>query len=568
MPDDTLQLVFFAALILGLAPPMGIYMFLVYTGQPTLLSPVLVPAEQLIYRLAGVNRKAGQHWTRYAFAVIALNFAGFLVFYAILRLQHLLPLNPRGFGPLDAALAFNTAISFVTNTNWQSYSGETTLSYFSQMAGCTVQNFLSAATGMAVAVAVIRGFSGRQIKTIGNFHVDLTRSVLYILLPIAIITAPILVFEGVPQNLGDYVIAKTVEGQDQLIAQGPVASQTVIKNFGTNGGGFFNTNSAHPYENPTPISNYIQLLLILLIPAGFTITFGKMVGDIRQGWALFSAMAVLYVGAVVFSVLAESMDNPLLTQQPVDQLVGNMEGKEARFGVAASALWAVTTTVTSTGSVNAMLDSFTPLGGTVSLLNIQLGEVIFGGVGSGIYGVLFYVLLAVFIAGLMVGRTPEYLGKKVEAREIKLTMFALLVVPIGMLIVPAIAVVVPSAAASAQNRGPHGLAEILYAYASATGNNGSAFAGFNGATPFHLTAQGLAMLAGRFAFIVPILAIAGSLGAKKTVPTSPGTLPTHTPLFVCLLMAVILVLGGLTFFPALALSTLAEHFELMSGRAF
>ncbi len=568
MPDETLQLVFYAALILGLAPPLGVYMFLVYTGKPTLLSPVLQPAEGLIYRLAGVNPASGQHWTRYALSVIALNFAGFLLFYAILRLQHLLPFNPRGFGPVDPAMAFNTAVSFVTNTNWQAYSPETTLSYFSQMAGCTVQNFLSAATGMAVAAAVIRGFAGRQIKTLGNFYVDLTRSVLYILLPIAIITAPIMVFEGVPQNLGDYVTAKTVEGRDQLIPQGPVASQVVIKTFGTNGGGFFNANSAHPYENPTPVSNYIQLLLILLIPAGFTITFGRMVGDIRQGWALFSAMAVLYVGAVAFSYLAENMDNPLLTQQPVDQIVGNMEGKEVRFGIAASALWAVTTTVTSTGAVNAMLDSFTPIGGMVSLLNIQLGEIIFGGVGSGIYGVLFYVLLAVFIAGLMVGRTPEYLGKKVEAREIKLTMLALLIVPIGMLILPAIALMQPSAAASIQDHGPHGLSEMLYAYASATGNNGSAFAGFNAATTFHLTAQGIAMLAGRFAFIVPILAIAGSLGGKKIVPTSAGTLPTHTPLFVCLLMAVILILGGLTFFPALAVSTLAEHFELMNGRAF
>jgi K+-transporting ATPase ATPase A chain len=566
--DDTLQLVFFAALILGLAPPMGIYMFLVYTGKPTPLSPVIAPAERLIYRLAGVNAQAGQHWTRYAFAVVALNLAGFLIFYAILRLQQILPFNPRGFGPLGPALAFNTAVSFVTNTNWQAYSGETALSYFSQMAGCTVQNFLSAATGMAVAVAVIRGFSGKQIKTLGNFYVDLTRSILYILLPISIIAALLIALDGVPQNLGDYVTAKTVEGADQIIAQGPVASQVAIKNLGTNGGGFYNANGAHPYENPTPFTNYIQLLLIILIPAGFTITFGKMVGDIRQGWVLFSAMAVLYVAGVAIAYCAESMDNPLLTQQPIDQAIGNMEGKEARFGIAASVVWSVTTTATSTGAVNAMQDSFTPLGGMVGLVNIELGEVIFGGVGSGIYGVLFYVLLAVFIAGLMVGRTPEYLGKKIEAREIKLTMLALLTMPVGMLVLPAIAVLLPSAAASIQDRGPHGLTEILYAYASATGNNGSAFAGFNAATPFHLTAQGLAMLAGRFAFIVPILAVAGSLGAKKVIPASSGTLATHTPLFVGLLIIVILTLGGLTYFPALALSTLAEHFELMSGRAF
>ncbi len=568
MSDDAFQLVLFGAVILALTPLMGSYMYLVYTGQPSFLSPVIEPAEKLIYRAAGINPRAGHHWTRYAFAVLAVNLAGFLVLYAILRLQRVLPFNPRGFGPLDPALAFNTAVSFVTNTNWQSYSGETALSYFSQMAGCTVQNFLSAATGMAVAAAVIRGFSGRQIKTLGNFYVDLTRSILYVLLPIAIICALVMVWQGVPQNLGDYVTAKTVEGSDQLIAQGPVASQVVIKNLGTNGGGFFNANSAHPYENPTPLSNYIQLALILLIPAGFTLTFGRMVGDIRQGWALFSAMATLYVGAVLMAYLAESINLPLLADQPIDQALGNMEGKEMRFGVAASALWAVTTTVTSTGAVNSMLDSFTPFGGMVGLFNIQLGEIIFGGVGSGIYGVLFYVLLAVFIAGLMVGRTPEYLGKKIEAREIKLTMLALLIVPVGMLILPAIAVVIPAAAASIQDKGPHGLAEMLYAYASATGNNGSAFAGFNGATTFHLTAQALAMLVGRFAFILPILAIAGSLGAKKIIPPSSGTLPTHTPLFVCLLMAVILVLGGLTFFPALAVSSLAEHFEMMAGHAF
>ena len=568
MPEDSLQILLFGGLILAMTPLMGSYMYLVYAGKRTALSPLMEPLERLIYRLMGIDPRAGHHWTRYALAVLALNLAGFLLFYAILRLQHVLPFNPRGFPALDPALAFNTAASFVTNTNWQAYSGEAALSYFAQMAGCTVQNFLSAATGMAVAAAVMRGFAGRQIKTVGNFYVDMTRSVLYILLPISIIAAPVLVWEGVPQNLGNYVTASTMEGRDQVIAQGPVASQVAIKTFGTNGGGFFNANSAHPYENPTPLSNYIQLVLMLLIPAGFTITFGRMVGDIRQGWALFAAMAVLYIGAVLFVYGAESMENPLLMQHPIDQTAGNMEGKETRFGVAASALWAVTTTVTSSGAVNAMLDSFTPLGGLVTLLNIQLGEIIFGGVGSGIYGVLFYVLLAVFIAGLMVGRTPEYLGKKIEAREIKLTMCALLIVPTGMLVLPAIALLVPSAAASIQAAGPHGLAQMLFAYASATGNNGAAFAGFNGAAPFHLTAQGIAMFAGRFALIIAILAIAGSLGAKKTIPASSGTLPTHTPIFVGLLMAVILILGGLTFFPALAVSALAEHFEMIGGKAF
>jgi K+-transporting ATPase ATPase A chain len=566
--DDLLQLFVFGAIVLALTPFLGAYMYRVYTGRRSFLSPVVEPVERGFYRLAGIEPDAGQHWTRYALAMLAFNLAGCLLFYAILRLQHVLPFNPRGFGPLEPALAFNTAVSFVTNTNWQAYSGETTLSYFSQMAGCTVQNFLSAGTGMAVAAAVIRGFAGRQLKTLGNFYVDLTRSVLYVLLPISLAAAVLLLWQGLPQNLSDYAAVKTLEGADQLIAQGPVASQLAIKNLGTNGGGFFNANAAHPFENPTPLSNYIQLLLILLIPTAFTITFGKMVGDVRQGWALFSAMALLFVVGVAVTYWAETAGNPLLASLPVDQSAGNMEGKEARFGVAPSALWAVTTTATSTGAVNAMHDSFTALGGLVPLVNMQLGEIIFGGVGSGLYGVLFYALLAVFIAGLMVGRTPEYLGKKIEAREIKLTLIALFTVPIGMLAVPAVAVVLPTAAASIQDPGPHGLSEVLYAYASATGNNGSAFAGFNAATPFHLTAQGLVMLMGRFVFILPILAIAGSLAAKKAVPASSGTFPTHTLLFVLLLIAIILILGGLTFFPALALGPVAEHFEMLRGTSF
>jgi potassium-transporting ATPase potassium-binding subunit len=569
LSDDTLQLVFFAALILGLAPPMGIYMFMVYTGAPTPLSPVLGPVERLIYRLAGINPKAGQHWTRYALAVLALSLAGFLLLYAVLRLQHILPLNPRDLGPVSPALAFNTAVSFITNSNWQAYAGETTLSYLSQMAGCTVQNFLSAATGMAIAAAVIRGFAGKQIKTLGNFYVDVTRSILYILLPISIIACLIFVWQGVPQTLGDYVTAKTVEGPDQIIAQGPVASQLSIKSLGSNGGGFFGANSAHPYENPNPITAYIQLILFMLIPAAFPLTFGKMAGDIRQGWALFSAMAIIYCIGVVGVYMAEGAGNPFLDTHPIDQAAGNMEGKEVRFGLATSALWAVTVTATGAGATNASLDSFTPIGGLIPKMNIQMGEIVFGGVGAGIYAMLLYVLLVVFIAGLMVGRTPEYLGKKIETKEIKLTVLTLLLVPIGMLLMPAIALMVPSAAAAIQEKGPHGLSELLYAYASATAANGSSFAGFDSSVRFHLVAQAMCMLAGRFLIIIPILAIAGSLAVKKPVIASVGTLPTHTPLFVALIIIVIIVFfGALTFFPALALAPIAEHVEMLNGRLY
>jgi potassium-transporting ATPase potassium-binding subunit len=567
--EDTLQLVFFAALMLGIAPFMGIYMYLVYTGARTPLSVVVAPVEGLLYSLAGINAKATQHWTRYAFSLLAVNFIGFLLLYAILRLQHILPFNPRDFAPLRPALAFNTAVSFITNANWQAYAGETTLSYFSQMAGLTVQNFLSAGTGMAVAVAVMRGFAGKQVKTIGNFYVDLVRSILYILLPISIVASLIFVWQGVPQTLGNYVTATTVEGSQQVIAQGPVASQLSIKSLGTNGGGFFNANSAHPYENPNPITAYLQLVLFMLIPAGFPIAFGKLVGDTRQGWALFSAMAIIYVLGVAGVYWAESMGNPLLAAQPIDQLAGNMEGKEVRFGLATSALWAVTITATGAGATNASLDSFTPLGGLVPKMNIQMGEIVFGGVGTGMYAMLLYVLLVVFIAGLMVGRTPEYLGKKIEIKEIKLTVLTLLLVPTCMLLVPAISTMVPSAVAALQEKGPHGLSELLYAYASATAANGSSFAGFDGSVTFHLVAQGLCMMAGRYLIIIPILAIAGSLGAKKTVITSAGTLPTHTPLFVGLIIIVIIVFfGALTFFPALALAPIAEHFEMINGRLY
>jgi K+-transporting ATPase ATPase A chain len=569
VPDDSFQLLLFGSIILALTPLIGSYMHLVYTGRWTPLTPVMDPVERFIYSLMGIDPRTGYHWTRYALAVLAVNFFGFLVLYAILRLQNVLPLNPRGFPAMEPRLAFNTAISFMTNTNWQAYAGEQALSYFSQMAGMTVQNFLSAATGMAVAVAVIRGFVGQQEKTLGNFYVDLTRSVLYILLPISIVAALVLVWEGTPQTLGDYATAQTVEGREQVIATGPVASQVAIKNLGTNGGGFFNANSAHPYENPTPLSNYIQLILIMLIPAGFTSTFGRMAGDIRQGWALFTAMAIIYAIGVFGTYWAEGMVNPSFANHPIDQTDGNMEGKEVRFGLASSAIWAVTTTAVAAGATNASLDSFTPIGGLIPKMNIQMGEIVFGGAGAGMYAMLLYVLLVVFMAGLMVGRTPEYLGKKIETREIKLTVLTLLLMPTGMLLVPAITLLIPAAREAIQESGPHGLSELLYAYASVTGVNGSAFAGFNAANPIHLVIQAFCMLAGRFFLIVAILAIAGSLAMKKTLAPSAGTLPTHTPLFIGLIILVVIVFfGALTFFPALALAPVAEHLEMLNGRLY
>jgi K+-transporting ATPase ATPase A chain len=568
MTDDTAQLLLFAAAIIALTPLLGRYMAHVYAGERTFLTPVLAPLENAIYRFGGIDPEAGQHWTRYAFSVILLNLIGVLFFYAILRLQHILPLNPRGFPGLDPALAFNTAISFITSTNWQAYTGEGTLSYFSQMVGCTVYNFVSTATAMGVAIAVIRGFTSSQTKTLGNFHADFVRTNLYILLPVSLVVALFLVFEGVPQNLNDYVTVKTVEGSEQVIAQGPVASQASIKIFGTNGGGFFNANAAHPYENPTPLSNFLQTVLMLLIPAALTFTFGIMAGDIRQGWALFAAMSVLFVFGLAVVYFAEGSGNPLLANLPIDQTAGNMEGKEVRFGTAGSALWTIAATATAAGAVNSMLDSYTPIGGLIPLMNVQLSEVIFGGAGSGFYNLIFYIVLAVFIAGLMVGRSPTYLGKKIEVREIKLAVITLLVVPLGMLLLPAIAITIPRAASAIHDPGPHGLTEILYAYASATAANGSSFAGFDGSNPFHLTAQALAMVAGRFAFIIAGLAIAGSLAAKRTAVVSTGAVPTHTPLFVVLMVAVILIFGAMSFFPAAALGPLAEQFEMLTGKTF
>ena len=492
----------------------------------------------------------------------------FLAVYTILRLQAYLPFNPRHLAGLSPKLAFSTAVSFMTNTNWQAYGGETTMSYFSQAVALTVQNFVSAAAGMAIAAAVIRGFASREVRVLGNFWVDLTRSVLYILLPLSIVLGLVLVWQGVPQNWMHYVDATTLQGAHQTIAQGPAASQIAIKQLGTNGGGFFNANSAVPYENPTPFSDFLEMLAILLISAAFCFMFGKMVKDMRQGIAIFAAMGVLFLGALAATYGPEIRGNTEFASLPIEQSAGNMEGKEVRFGVGNSALWATATTAASNGSVNSMHDSYTPLAMLAPMLQMQIGEIVFGGVGSGFYGMLAFVLLTVFIAGLMVGRTPEYLGKKIEAKEVKLAVITFLVMPLGVLGLSALGVVLPAGLSSLANQGPHGLSEILYAFSSATGNNGSAFAGLNADTTFYDTLQGIAMFAGRFVFIVPMLAIAGSLAAKKTVPASAGTFPTHTPLFVVLLVAVILIIGGLTFFPALALGPIAEHFAMITGQTF
>ena len=568
MASDILQFIIYAVVVTGLAWPLGLYMAKLYSGERTFLSPILQPIENGFYRLSGIDPDCGQHWTRYALSVLTFSFFYFLVLYAILRLQHVLPFNPQGLPGLSPDLAFNTAISFITNTNWQAYGGETTMSYFSQMVGLTVQNFVSAAAGMAVCAAVIRGFFAREQRLIGNFWVDLTRTVLYLLLPLSIVGGLVLVFLGVPQNLLHYVDANTLQGAKQTIAQGPVASQLIIKQLGTNGGGFFNANSSTPYENPTPLTNLIEMVSILVIPAAFCFMFGRMVQDMRQGLAIFAAMGILFLGALALTYGSEIHGNPLFTHLPIDQAAGNMEGKEVRFGVGNSALWATATTAASNGSVNAMHDSYMPLSMLAPMLQMQIGEVIFGGVGSGFYGMLAFVVLTVFLAGLMVGRTPEYLGKKIEAREVTLSVIAFLVMPLGVLGFGALAAVLPVSLSSLFNHGPHGLSEILYAYSSATGNNGSAFAGFNANVPYHNTMQGIAMLLGRFVFIVPMLAVAGSLAAKKTIPVSAGTFPTHTPLFVGLLIGVILIIGGLTFFPVLALGPIAEHFAMLAGQTF
>ena len=557
-----IQILLYCAVVLALVKPLGWYMTRVFNGGFAILGHI----ERPLYAMAGPGARQELPWLAYALAVLAFNLAGFLLLYAMQRLQGVLPFNPVEMSAVPPDLAFNTAASFVTNTNWQNYGGESTMSYLVQMAGFTAQNFLSAATGMAVAVALIRGFARASARTVGNFWVDLTRSTLFVLLPICVVYALALVALGTPQTLSAYVEATTLEGAKQTLAVGPVASQTAIKMLGTNGGGFFNANSAHPFEDPTAITNFLQMVSIFAIGAALTNVFGRMVGDQRQGWAILGAMGVLFIAGVAVTYWAESAGNPLL--QPFGVSGGNMEGKEVRFGIATTALFAVITTAASCGAVIGMHDSFMPLGGLVPMINMQLGEIIVGGVGAGLYGMLIFVVVAIFIAGLMVGRTPEYLGKKIEAREVKMAMLAILCLPLAMLGFSAIAVVLPSAVASVANPGPHGFSEILYAYTSAAANNGSAFGGLSGNTLWYNVTLAIAMLMGRFLVIVPALAIAGSLAAKKTLPASVGTFPTHGGLFVGLLVGVILIVGGLTFFPALALGPIVEHLAMLSRQSF
>jgi K+-transporting ATPase ATPase A chain len=571
--NGILQIAIFCIVIIALTRPLGGYMTRVFNGDRTFLSPVLRPVERLLYAASGVKPDVEQSWLVYGVAMLLFSLAGSVSLYAIFRLQDHLPFNPQGFPALAPELALNTAISFVTNTNWQFYSGESTMSYLSQMMGLTVHNFVSAATGIALAMAIIRGFSRRSSKTVGNFWVDLTRCTLYILLPISIVYALFLMWQGAPQTLGAYVDATTLEGAKQTLALGPVASQEAIKMLGTNGGGFFNGNSAHPFENPTALSNLIQMISIFSIGAALTNVFGRMVGKEKQGWALFGVMGLLFLAGTFVVYPVEAGGNPAIAALGVDQSVGplqpggNMEGKEVRFGIANSSLFSVVTTDASCGAVNTMHDSLMPLAGMIPLINIQLGEIIFGGVGSGLYGMLLFAIIAVFVAGLMVGRTPEYIGKKLEAREVKMSIIAILILPLSMLGFTAIATVVPQGVATLSNSGPHGFSEILYAYTSATGNNGSAFAGL-GANMFWQVTMAIAMFMGRFLFIVPMLAVAGSLAAKKIVPPSAGTFPTDNGLFVALLIGVILIVGGLTFFPALALGPVVEHFAMRAGSLF
>ncbi len=568
-----LQILIFFALVTALVKPVGIYMTRVFNGERTFLSPILVPVERVIYAASGVNPAQEQHWTTYTVAMLLFNVAGLLLLYLIERIQPVLPFNPQALGPVAPDLAFNTAVSFTTNTNWQSYVPESTMSYFTQMVGLTVHNFISAATGIALAIALIRGFARHSAQTIGNFWADLVRCTLYILLPVSLILALVFVWQGVPQNLNAYTTATTLEGATQTIAQGPVASQEAIKMLGTNGGGFFNANSAHPFENPTPLSNFLQILAIFAIGAGLTYTLGKMVGNTRQGWALYAAMAVLFFMGVIVAYPAEAGGNPLYPTTvnqgatPL-QAGGNMEGKEVRFGIADSALFAVVTTDASCGAVNSMHDSFMPLGGMIPLVNIMLSEVIVGGVGAGLYGILLFAILAVFVAGLMVGRTPEYLGKKIESKEMKMAMLAVLVSPLFILVFTGLASATNAGTSAIANPGPHGFSEMLYAFTSAAGNNGSAFAGISANTLFYNLTLAATMLAGRFWMIIPTLAIAGSLARKKLTAPTAGTFPTTGALFVGLLVGVILIVGGLTFFPALSLGPVVEHFMLAAGRTF
>ena len=599
--NSYLQIALYIVVLLALARPLGAYMARVYEGSPAFLNQAGAPFERLLYRVCGIDSQREMRWTEYALAAMLFNILGLVVVYALQRLQPWLPLNPQELGAVSPDSAFNTAVSFASNTNWQGYGGETTMSYLTQMLGLTVQNFVSAATGMAVLVAFVRGFQRASSTTIGNFWVDLTRSTLYILLPLSLIVATILVSQGVVQTLAPYktvelvqpvtydapqldasgqprkdakgnTVTETASAKEQTIAVGPAASQVAIKQLGTNGGGFFNANSAHPLENPTPLSNFVEMLSLLLIGAALCCTFGVMVKDRRQGWAILAAMTIVFVALLAIAAWAESRGNPILASLGVDQVAsqthagGNMEGKETRFGIANSALWATATTAASNGSVNSMHDSFTPLGGLVPMWLMQLGEVIFGGVGSGLYGMLIFAILAVFVAGLMIGRTPEYLGKKIEAFEIKMAAIVILVPPLVVLSGTAIAVMLPQGVSSIANPGVHGFSEILYAFSSAGNNNGSAFAGVSANTPFYNTALGLAMWFSRYWLLVPVLAIAGSLAAKKRIPVGPGTLPTHTPLFIALLIFTVLLVGALTFVPALALGPIVEDLTLYGAR--
>jgi K+-transporting ATPase ATPase A chain len=581
------QIALYLVLILACAKPLGAYMANVFEGRRTFMHPALRWLEVLTYKIIGVREEVEQRWTQYTASLLSFSIFGFIIVYLLQRAQGFLPFNPQNFGAgqVTPDLAFNTAVSFITNTNWQAYTGEATLSYFVQMAALAVQNFASAAAGIAVAIALVRGFARHEARTLGNFWVDVTRATVYVLLPLSLVGALFLCSQGVIQNLKPYTTVTTVEGAKQIIAQGPVASQEVIKELGTNGGGFFNANSAHPFENPTPVTNFFEMFLIFLIPGALTYTFGKMVRDTRQGWALFAAFSVMFLIGVFAAYAFEQKGNPVLaklglqTAATHDQAGGNMEGKEVRFGIANSALFATVTTDASCGAVNGMHDSFTPIGGMVPLFNIMTGEVIFGGVGAGLYGILLYCILAVFIAGLMVGRTPEYLGKKIEQKEVKMAMLAIIATAFSILVFAALSSVIsfpakgywnpPGAAiANMNNSGPHGFSEILYAYVSATGNNGSAFGGLSPNTPWYNLTLGLAMLIGRFLFLIPLLAAAGSLAAKKTIPTTSGTFPTHGPLFVGLLVGTVLIVGALTFFPALSLGPIVEHYLMHSGKLF
>ncbi len=565
-----LQIVFYSIALLLVTKPLGIYVFKVYDGSMKWLRPL----ERALYRLGGVDSAEDQHWTRYAASMLIFSAASMLLTYAVLRFQQLLPLNPQHVGALPDRQAFETAASFTTNTNWQSYSGETTMSYFSQMSQLTFHNFVSAATGVALAVALARGITRHSAGKLGNFWVDLVRGTLYLFLPFSILLALVFVQQGVIQNFAHYVTVTTVEGVKQVLAMGPVASQEAIKQLGTNGGGFFNANSAHPFENPTPWSNFWQMFAIFAIPAALTYMYGRMAKNQKHGWAIWTAMFILFIGGATTAYWAEARGNPIHAARGIDVVTtevnpgGNMEGKEVRFGIANSALYATITTDASCGCVNSMHDSFTPIGGLVPLVNMQLGEVVFGGVGAGLYGMLVMVVLTVFIAGLMVGRTPEYLGKKIQAREVQMAMLYVLVFAGSILVLSGLSVVMPAGLKGLNNAGPHGLSEILYAFTSTTANNGSAFAGLTGSTYYYNTLLGINMLVGRFAMHVPMIALAGFLAEKKTVPESAGTFPVTTPLFVVLLLSVIVIVGALTFFPALSLGPVVEHFLMQAGRLF